>query len=328
MKKKILFLLIAVVTFLIGTSTVNAAVPTLSIKKTRVVDSDMSQENILLMTNIDDCTGGTFNTFYKLDSGDAVSAGTTSCIQGQLSVSISIPTTQLLNKAEHRIEFWITNSTSEESNHVTQDFIILKKYDSLVDNNGIVNLKTISAYINNLSVKTTKVTDQSILNRLGSSEVYKYSFKADDKDISYYLDKYGSDLIYPLITGTIKLPSTLTPDKTMRVYSVDENFNNIDTGTDCGSSTVCDGIFDTIPNILEKNNGNGYIFFKNGIYEYNDDSSTTNNSSTSTPKKVTNTVVKVPDTLANNSIIILIVGISLSIIGTIIIKKTLIKKEQ
>lgn len=314
MRKKILFLLIAIVTFTVGNSDVYAEDITITAQAKRIL---YQSDTFMALGEVSACQSGKdYTIYYILDGGETKTGGSGFCSDTtpKFSISIERDNSQISNKAEHAIEMWIADENGNESNHVIQEFLLINGFDEEIsDNNGILNLSTYKFV--DLHLTTTKVTDQSIIDRLGTKDVYKVNFVSDGKDLSYYINKYSVDLTFGY-NGSIKLPSDLTNNSLMGAYMTNSDFSYVSTLYDCvPGSSDCNGIYEGAGMYMDNIYDGGYIYFKDGDYAYNDNGTT-------------DKAVKVPDTFASNSIIVLIMGICLSIIGVVIIDRTLIKKKN
>lgn len=210
------------------------------------------------------------------------------------------------NYLTNKSEFTIAVYKSGTQEGFSTDFLFYETGKELNDSNGIMKINANVPI--NTTFSTKKITDSSILNKYGSNYVYGISLLSDEKDMSYYKNKYGYEI--SVSSAQAVLPSGLTKAEDLYLYLVNsDDENSIATMKDCSGILECgtiDGVFDG--NYDSKYfYGKGIMFFKNGVYQHNDDDNETTNSNAQ--------VVKVGNTASRISIGVFIIGMLALIVG-------------
>lgn len=193
--------------------TFNAQVPTLTAEPTSIIHLlDNRTEINVGKFNIGACTENTYiQVNYRFDDGDdqVYSANIQCTNESRELPSFQIPKAQLTNKPEHKLTVWLTDSESNYSDKVEQEILVTESssYIDYNDNNNLLSLKGARFPVGSQLV-STKVTDQDIIDKVGTSNAYKVEFISNGKSYSYYKNKYGVDS--SINFGELTLPSGLT----------------------------------------------------------------------------------------------------------------------
>ena len=325
-KRNIIFLLIGAISlFMSGNATV-FALPSFEAADTSYVQLLAKDDNpdeykdthFVGEFEIGYCGGayGNQKMYYSLDGGDAIEyeeGGGCSLVDGKVNKQkIQVSTSLLTNKPEHTIKAWLVEG-SNKSEELTQEFVVLDTRKTYSE--STLGLFTIfgSRFPIQTTIKAEKVTDQTIINKVGTSYVYKLDTMAGGKDYTYYKAKYGIES--DALPGTnALLPEGLSKSPDMKLYKYTSNFTKVESTSDCSDihPEQCDGKYESFLGVVPFETS--YIAYKYGSTVYNRGDA---------PE-----VVNVPDTGYGSGISYVIFGVLFSLVGFGAISMIAFKKNS